>query len=175
MAYPSIWLAGLYDGKKYYGQSISAIKKEIKAVIKDVMRRIASEHNLSQGNMGAKQLISLLDYMDDSILEYENAEIPERVPSDDDIDTLVNIAIGSPAVCLYRNLKEIVDLEEKKLPENVVTKVLLVCLTDRNPEVLWMQCLKAKKDPVMKNTMNRYFITVLMGTSSLCLMNTNLL
>ena len=42
MAYPSIWLAGLYDGKKYYGQSISAIKKEIKAVIKDVMRRIAS-------------------------------------------------------------------------------------------------------------------------------------
>ena len=114
MAYPSIWLAGLYDGKKYYGQSISAIKKEIKAVIKDVMRRIASEHNLSQGNMGAKQLISLLDYMDDSILEYENAEIPERVPSDDDIDTLVNIAIGSPAVCLYRNLKEIVDLEERK-------------------------------------------------------------
>lgn len=110
------------------------------------MRRIASEHNLSQGNMGAKQLISLLDYMDDSILEYENAEIPERVPSDDDIDTLVNIAIGSPAVCLYRNLKEIVDLEErKKLPENVVTKVLLVCLTDRNPEVLWMQCLKAKR------------------------------
>ena len=97
-----------------YGQSISAIKKEIKAVIKDVMRRIASEHNLSQGNMGAKQLISLLDYMDDSILEYENAEIPERVPSDDDIDTLVNIAIGSPAVCLYRNLKEIVDLEERK-------------------------------------------------------------
>ena len=174
--YPSIWLAGLYDGKKYYGQSISAIKKEIKAVIKDVMRRIASEHNLSQGNMGAKQLLSLLDYMDDSILEYENAEIPERVPSDDDIDTLVNIAIGSPAVCLYRNLKEIVDLEErKKLPENVVTKVLLVCLTDRNPEVLWMQCLKAKKDPVMKNTMNRYFIIVLMGTSSLCLMNTNLL
>ena len=75
MAYPSIWLAGLYDGKKYYGQSISAIKKEIIAVIKDVMRRIASEHNLSQGNMGAKQLISLLDYMDDSILEYENAEI----------------------------------------------------------------------------------------------------
>ena len=64
--------------------------------------------------MGAKQLISLLDYMDDSILEYENAEIPERVPSDDDIDTLVNIAIGSPAVCLYRNLKEIVDLEERK-------------------------------------------------------------
>ena len=56
MAYPSIWLAGLYDGKKYYGQSISAIKKEIKAVIKDVMRRIASEHNLSQGNMGANRV-----------------------------------------------------------------------------------------------------------------------
>lgn len=55
-----------------------------------------------------------LDYMDDSILEYENAEIPERVPSDDDIDTLVNIVIGSPAVCLYCDLEEIVDLEERK-------------------------------------------------------------
>ena len=114
VAYPSIWLAGLYDGKKYYGQSISVVKKELKAVIKDAMRRIASEHKLLQGNMGAKQLLSLLDYMDDSILGYEDAEVPERVPSDDDIDTLVNIAIGSPAVCLYRALEEIVDLEERK-------------------------------------------------------------
>ena len=43
--------------------------------------------------MGAKQLLSLLDYMDDFVLGYEDAEVPERVPSDDDIDTLVNIAI----------------------------------------------------------------------------------
>ena len=64
--------------------------------------------------MGAKQLLSLLDYMDDFVLGYEDAEVPERVPSDDDIDTLVNIAIGSPAVCMYRALEEIVDLEERK-------------------------------------------------------------
>ena len=177
MAYPSIWLAGLYDGKKYYGQSISVIKKELKAVIKDAMRRIASEHNLSQGNMGAKQLLSLLDYMDDSILGYENAEIPERVPSDDDIDTLVNIAIGSPAVCLYRDLEEIVDLEERKEIARECCDKSFVSMFNR-PEsrsIMDASCLKAKKDPVMKNTMNRYFITVLMGTSSLCLMNTNLL
>ena len=93
---------------------MKAAGRKGKAVIKDAMRRIASEHKLSQGNMGAKQLLSLLDYMDDSILGYEDAEVPERVPSDDDIDTLVNIAIGSPAVCLYRDLEEIVDLEERK-------------------------------------------------------------
>lgn len=114
VTYPSIWLSGLYDCKKYYGYSISVIKNELRSVIKESMKRIASKHRLSQGNMGAKQIISLLDYMDASILGYENAEVPERVPRDADIDTLVNIAIGAPAVCLYRALEEISDLEKRK-------------------------------------------------------------
>lgn len=106
-------ILGLVRGHEHYKAALRdfLIKFEV-AVNANTLD--VSEHNLSQGNMGAKQLLSLLDYMDDSILEYENAEIPERVPSDDDIDTLVNIAIGSPAVCLYRDLKEIVDLEERK-------------------------------------------------------------
>lgn len=114
VAYPSIWLAGVYDCKKYYGQSLSVIKREIKAVIKADLKRIASEHGLPRGNMGAKQFLSLLDYMDDFMLGYEDAELPDRVPRDADIDTLADLAIGSPAVCLYRALGEIADIEERK-------------------------------------------------------------
>lgn len=114
VAYPSIWLANLYDCKKYYGQNISVIRKELKNDIKKAMKGVAKKHKLSQGHMGAKQLLVLLDYMDHKISEDYDAEIPERVPGENDIDTLVNIAIGSPAVCLYRTLVEIEDLVERK-------------------------------------------------------------
>lgn len=36
-------------------------------------------------------------------------ELPERLPSDEDLDTLVNMAIASPAVCLYRALDDVED------------------------------------------------------------------
>ncbi len=114
VAYPSIWLSELYDCKKYYGQRLSIIKKELKATIKNAISNIAREFDLPQGHMGAKQLLSLLDYMDDKLLGYEDTVVLERVPGNDDINTLVNIAIGSPAVCLYRVLDEIADVEERK-------------------------------------------------------------
>lgn len=114
VAYPSIWLSDLYDWKKYYGQSISLIKKEIKSEIKKAVTGLASYYELSQGHMGAKQLISLLEFMDATVMGHEDKILPERLPLDDDIDVLVNIAIGSPAVCLYRSLSEIADYEERK-------------------------------------------------------------
>ena len=118
VAYPSIWLADKYNCKKYYGKKLSAIKKELKTVIQAEMRKLAKEHKLSVGRFGAKQFLELLDYMDDMILGYENATPPKRVPGGEDIDTLVHIAIGSPAVCLYRALSEIDDREKRKETAN---------------------------------------------------------
>lgn len=62
---------------------------------------------------------------------------------DDDIDTLVNIAIGSPAVCLYRDLEEIVDLEERKEIARECCDKSFVSMFNR-PEsrnIFWTVCL----------------------------------
>lgn len=114
VSYPSIWLSDLYDWKKYYGQNVSTIKKEIKAEIKKAVDGLSSYYNLSAGHLGAKQFITLLDFMDSTVIGNEDKVIPERLPMDDDIDILVNMAIGSPAVCLYRSFNEIEDIEERK-------------------------------------------------------------
>lgn len=114
VAYPSIWLADKYDCKKYYGQKLAVIKKELKTAIQAEMRKLAKEQQLSVGRFGAKQFLELLDYMDKMLLGNEDATPPKRVPGGEDIDTFVHIAIGSPAVCLYRALSEIDDIEKRK-------------------------------------------------------------
>lgn len=111
VAYPSIWLAGLYDWEEYYGQEISEIRKEIKKEIKKQIDEIASKHDLSKGDMGASKLIDFLDFMDKVILEKETEPGLEKLPSDSELDVLVNMAIGSSAVCLYRTVG---DIEDKK-------------------------------------------------------------
>lgn len=114
VSYPSIWLADKYDCKKYYGQKLSVIKKDLKSLIQTEMRKLAKEHKLPVGKLGAKQLLELLDYMDHMLLGDEDTIPPKRVPGGEDINTLVHIAIGSPAVCPYRALSEIDDIEERK-------------------------------------------------------------
>lgn len=112
--YPSVWLAGKYDYKKYFGWDLFRIKREMKREIKAELDKIAANYALPMGNVGAKQLLSLLTYMDALLTGKEDAKIPERLPANKDIDTLVNMAIASPAVCLYRALPEISSEEERK-------------------------------------------------------------
>lgn len=112
VTYPSVWLADKYDYKKYYGLELSKIRKEIKQDITAEIKLLATETSLPRGSVGAKQIMSLLNYMDSEKFG-EEAELPERLPSDNDIDTLVNMAIGSPAVCLYRALSEVEDTDER--------------------------------------------------------------
>ena len=113
VAYPSVWLAKKYDYKVYYGQELFKIRKKIKQLIKEDIDEVAKKTGIPAGSLGAKQLLSFLMYMDASLFD-EESELPERLPSDDDIDTLVNMAIASPAVCLYRTLEEICDKNERK-------------------------------------------------------------
>lgn len=113
VAYPSLWLANKYDYKKYYGFKLSVIKKEIKKQIKEEIVELSKQMFIARGNLGAKQLLGFLQYMDSRILGTDGGSIPDRLPSDTDIDTLVNIAIGSPAVCLFRALPEMEDVWER--------------------------------------------------------------
>ncbi len=108
--FPSVWLAGKYDYKESYGQDLYKIRKEIKRSIKADINELAKKTRVSIGSLGAKQLLSLLAYMDSTLLGRE-CEMPERLPSDEDIETLVNMAIAAPAVCLYRALYEVDDTE----------------------------------------------------------------
>ena len=112
--YPSIWLADMYDCKEYYGWEISDIKDAIRVKIKESMDSIATNLNLTEGNMGAKQLLLLLKYMDASKLGVDIADVPDRIPNSGDLEVLINMAIGSPAVCIYRALNEIEDLNERQ-------------------------------------------------------------
>lgn len=114
ITYPSIWLAELYDCKKHYGEDIVVIKDYIKSLIVDTLAHIASEHKLEKGNMGAKQLLNLLEYIDSIKYGCGSANVPERIPNESDVDVLVDMAIASPAVCIYRTLHEIVDLNERR-------------------------------------------------------------
>lgn len=112
--YPSIWLAKQYDYKEYFGWNIKDIKKEIKKKIKKELYAITDKYSIEKGKVGAKQLLVLLKLMDAIALRLETEEIPERVPDDEELEVLVNMAIGSPAICLYRSLGEIENIKERQ-------------------------------------------------------------
>ena len=112
VAYPSMWLAQKYDCEKYYGYEIGELKKAIKQKIKEDLVRVENVMNISKGNLGARQILLFLKYMDGAV------SLPERLPSEETIDILVNMAIGSPAICLFRALTEIDDkIQRQKLAQ----------------------------------------------------------
>ena len=108
VAYPSIWLAKKYDCAKYYGYEIEELKKILKQRIKEDIQRVEKSTNTSKGNLGARQILLFLKYMDGTV------SLPERLPSDEIIDVLVNMAIGSPAICLFRALNDINDVNQRQ-------------------------------------------------------------
>lgn len=108
VTYPSIWLAKKCDFAKYYGYEIGELKKAIKQQIKEDVQKVENRTKLGRGNLGARQILLFLKYMDGTV------SMPERLPSDETIDTLVNMAIGSPAVCLFRALNDISDTNQRQ-------------------------------------------------------------
>lgn len=112
--YPSTWLASLYDYKYYFGWNIKDIKKDIHRKMKEKLYPITDKYGIEKGKTGAKQLLALLKLMDAIYRRTEVEELPERVPDENDLDVLVNMAIASPAICLYRALAEIEDIDERK-------------------------------------------------------------
>lgn len=109
VCYPSVWLSRKYNYKEHYGKTLDSFYEDIKKSILDDIVNVSIGAERSTGSIGAKQIICFLEYMDSKILN-RTCELPERLPSEDDIETLVNMAIASPAICLLRSLDDIEDI-----------------------------------------------------------------
>jgi len=106
LEYPCQTLAKLYNPQKYYGDKISVIKSDIKAQISKLLKedeRFASFPKQRRGN--ARYILSLMMLLDNQSIEnYQDIHIPDNA-----VDVMTDIAIASPAVCAYRQSKNVDD------------------------------------------------------------------
>ncbi len=98
MEYSSPFLSALYDPEAYFGKDIIEIKQ---ALHEEIERRIKEKLGGSMfpqaSRCTAKIVLNLAKWLD-------GEEVPEIVMNERAIDVLVNMAIGSPIICLYRRL-----------------------------------------------------------------------
>ena len=110
ITYPCSFLAGLYSPKEFYGKPISSIQSELKQRISTY---VSSKVDFTEAGYSSADVYNYLLWLDGD----ENVTI--NVFSRKALDVLVNLAIGGPAECLLRILKE--KEKAKKLAENFVT------------------------------------------------------
>ena len=90
----STYLAGLYNPEMYFGKSLAEIKKAIKEIITERLESIDGERTNRISSIDIFLLMQALDNNEDHVDRiYSNAA-----------DVLAEIAIASPASCLYRAL-----------------------------------------------------------------------
>ncbi len=93
-------LARLYCSNEHIGKGIKQIRKELALKLEPQIEAIKKKYNLTKsGTAGAKALIEIIKALDNQ----ESAN-PTGIPFGT-VDTLVNMAIGSPAICAFRMLK----------------------------------------------------------------------
>lgn len=93
-------LAKLYSPIDYIGLDIDQIRKSLAVLLEPKITAVKDKYHLTQsGNAGAKALIELIKALDNRPFA-----APTVIPSNA-VDTLINMAIGSPAICAFRLLK----------------------------------------------------------------------
>ena len=90
----STYLAGLYNPEMYFGKSLAEIKKAIKEIITERLESMDGERTNRISSIDIFLLMQALDNNEDHV---------DRIYSDA-ADVLAEIAIASPASCLYRAL-----------------------------------------------------------------------
>ena len=106
----SPYLAGLYNPKKSYGKNIDEIRASVES---EISRKITEDTGLSlvpTGRCRSSDLLKLVKWLDgQQNIEFDTKNISKRA-----IRTLANMAIGSPAICLYRRVGNAVfDVKQK--------------------------------------------------------------
>lgn len=102
--YVSPCLAGLYNPQESFGKDISEIRSSIENEIRKKITENSEFTITPTGRCRSTLLLKLAKWLDgQSDIEFETKAIPERA-----IRTLTNMAIGSPAICLYRRVKDAV-------------------------------------------------------------------
>lgn len=143
----SEFLANLYSPYDYMGMDIVDIRKELSIKIKPEIDRIKNEFNITTSRTaGAKALIELIRALDKD----ETAE-PAAIPVDA-TETLVNMAIGSPAICALRMLKG--DKEQAKK----LAKEVFVSLFNKAESSAILDLLYSRKGEDYYKTVFRYCV-----------------
>lgn len=124
IAYPSVWLADVYGKRKQkeaFRNTIQELKEDIRNKIETDICGFGIE-KFNQISSGAKDILSFLTEMDRIYwVEKKTGESDIDAGKKADIlDILVNIAIASPAVCLYREVLEMEPKQEiRKIQDSV--------------------------------------------------------
>jgi len=93
-------LAKLYSPGNHIGQDIRQIRKNLAAMLEPKLEAVKKKYHLTEsGNVGAKALIEIIKALDNRPFAAPTA-ISTNV-----VGTLINMAIGSPAICAFRLLK----------------------------------------------------------------------
>ena len=115
--YPCVTLANLYDPLDYLGTTLGNVRHRIKQKVCRLLARIKKNYNYDTVKKSAANIYSFLwdldvinhyrdqDYFFSS--RVDRFRIPEGIE-----DVLADIAIGSPAVCAYRVLRNVWYAEE---------------------------------------------------------------
>lgn len=116
----STWLAAQYDPKKHYGKDIRQIREEITAAVKARIAEIAPDAGKAV-RVSSLDMLQLLIALDDPQKGVRN--IHENAA-----EFLTDMAIGSPAICLYRAFREIApdSMQAVKSAEQTAEKMISI-------------------------------------------------
>lgn len=110
----STCLADMYDPKECFGMPLSTIKQQIKKAVRNKLNEFDGKTVSRVSSLDIYQLL----------LAFDNPKEEHRnIPEDAD-DVLAEMAIGAPAMCLYRIFKRIGDVEAKQHAEDIAKELI---------------------------------------------------
>ncbi|WP_290449615.1 helicase-related protein [Duncaniella muris] len=106
-------LADMYDPEDSFGKPLSDIRQQIKKKIRSKLNEFDGK---TVSRVSSLDIYHLLTALDNSDAEVRN------IPKEAD-EILVSMAIGAPAMCLYRTFKRIGDLNARQHAEEVAKEL----------------------------------------------------
>jgi len=102
LCYPSRTLAVAYDPLEEMGHRLSTVQEHVRAKVRESIDQLAAQHGLNSIRRSAGQIVALLQMLDGDECDEPLRGIPAGAE-----DLLVDLAIGSPAVCALRLFKDV--------------------------------------------------------------------
>jgi len=110
----STFLADVYDPEECFGMPLSAIKQQIKKKIRNRLDEYDADRVSRVSSLDIYQLMVAFDNPDEEI---------RNIPEDAE-EVLAEMAIGAPAMCLYRIFKRIGDPDAKLHAEEIAKELI---------------------------------------------------
>lgn len=110
----STCLADMYDPEEYYGKPLSTIKQQVKKAVRQKLKEFDGKIVSRVSSLDLYHLLVAFDNPKEKI---------RNIPKVAD-DVLAEMAIGAPAICLYRIFKRIGDPDAKQHAEDVAKELI---------------------------------------------------